>query len=351
MTCTQPASMDYHLPERDREILRILIADYIATADPVGSCAIAKKYPGHLSPATIRNVMTDLTEMGFISQPHTSAGRIPTDEGFRYYVDCLLKRRELTEGEMEVIRQKCGGDERGIGAILQRTSRMLAAVSHYMGLVVTPCAERMVFKRIEFVPLSRRRILGILVSQEGIVENRLIEISEELNYSELERIANYCNRIFLGLTFDESLEKVRRELEAVHADYDRLLKKAMVFSKQVLDDVGKAKLVVEGKEQLLEEPEFAEAEKFRKLLGLIEEKERVLHVLDRCRDGEGVRIFIGADAETDGIGGVGIVSAPYLRDGKTVGTLGVIGPKRMDYSRIVPIVDFTAKVLGDALET
>lgn len=343
--------MNLPLTERDREILHILIADYIATADPIGSRTISKKCSGHLSPATIRNVMSDLTEMGLIAQPHTSAGRVPTDAGFRYYVESLLKRRELSEGEMEAIRQKCGGDERGISAVLQRTSRMLAAVSHYVGLVVTPRAERIVFKRIEFVPLSRRRILGILVSQEGIVENRLLEVSEELSYPELERIANYCNQVFMGLTLDEALEKVRRELETERADYDRLLKKAMLFSKQVLAGVGQAELVVDGEEQLLEEPEFAEADTFRKLLEALEEKERMLHVLDRCREGEGVRIFVGADAEVRGVNGMSIVSAPYFKDGKAVGTLGVIGPMRMDYSNVVPIVDFTAKVLGDVLET
>lgn len=342
--------MDWQLPERDREILRLLIADYIATADPIGSRTISKKFAGHLSPATIRNVMADLTERGLIAQPHPSAGRVPTDAGFRYYVESLLKRRELSEGEMEAIRQRCGNDERGIGAVLQRTSRMLAAVSHYVGLVVTPRAERIVFKRIEFVPLSRRRILGILVSQEGIVENRLIEVSEELNYRELDRIANFCNRAFIGLSLDEALEKVRRELEAERADYDRLLRKAMIFSRQMLSGVGQAELVVDGEEQLLDEPEFAEAEKFRRLLDALEEKERVLHVLDRCREGDGVRIFIGADAEVEGVSGLGIVSAPYFKDGNAVGTLGVIGPVRMDYSRVVPIVDFTAKVLGDVLE-
>lgn len=339
------------LSERDREILRILIADYIATADPVGSRTIAKKYPGHLSPATIRNVMTDLTELGYIAQPHTSAGRVPTDAGFRYYVDRLFKRRELTEGEMEAIRERCSGDERGMSAILQRTSRMLAAVSHYVGLVVTPRAERMVFKRIEFIPLSRRRILGILVSQEGEVENRLLEMGEELSFAELERVANYCNQVFLGLTLDDALEKVRRELETERADYDRLLRRAMLFSKEVLEGVGGGDLVVDGEVQLLNEPEFAETEKFRQLIETLEEKQRVLHVLDRCCQGEGVCIFVGAEAQMGGVDGVGIVGAPYTKDGRTVGMLGVIGPVRMDYSRVVPIVDFTAKVLGDALES
>ncbi|HPQ81108.1 MAG TPA: heat-inducible transcriptional repressor HrcA [bacterium] len=342
--------MDIQLAERDREILRILIADYIATADPVGSRTIAKKYHGHLSAATIRNVMSDLTEMGLLAQPHTSAGRIPTGAAFRYYVDSLLKRRELSDAEMEAIRERCEGDERSVGAVLARTSRMLAAVSHYVGIVATPRAERTAFKQIEFVPLSRRRILGILVSQDGSVENRLIEVGEDLTYPELERISNYCNHAFFGLTLDEAREKVRRELETERADYDRLIKKAMVFSGEVLESVHRGDLVVDGEVQLLDAPEFAETEKFKRIVEALEEKQKVLHMLERCSEGEGVKIFLGADAEVGGVDLVGVVSAPYFKEGRMVGTLGVIGPMRMDYSRVVPIVDFTAKVLGDVLE-
>ena len=342
--------MQHELSERDREILKILISDYIATADPVGSRTIAKKFPGHLSAATIRSVMSDLTEMGFLAQPHTSAGRVPTGPAFRYYVDSMLKRRELSEGEMEAIREKCGGDERGIGAVIARTSRMLAAVSRYVGLVATPRAERMVFKRIEFMPLSRNKILGILVSQEGVVENRLIEAGDELTYPELERISNYCNQSFIGLTLDDALDKVRRELETERADYDRLLRRAMLFSRQVLEGVPEGDLIVDGEMQLLDSPEFAEVESFKRLVEALDEKQQVLHMLDRCREGDGVQIFIGSDSGAEGVGNVSLVSAPYFRDGKAVGTLGVIGPMRMDYSRVVPIVDFTAKVLGDALE-
>lgn len=343
--------MDRGLSERDREILGILIADYIATADPVGSRTIAKKHPGHLSPATIRNVMSDLTELGLLTQPHTSAGRVPTGAGFRYYVDSLFKRRELTEKEMESIREKCFGDEHGIGTVLQRASHMLASVSHYVGLVATPSSERILFKRIEFMPLSRHRLLGIFVSQDGMVENRLIEIGEDLSYAEIERIANYCNKFFIGLALDDALAKAERELESEQADYDRLLKKAMSFSKQLLEAVSASDLMVDGEMQLLDSPEFAESDKFKRVVEALEEKRKVLRLLERCREGEGVRIFIGADAEIGGLDVVSIVSAPYSKDGKVVGTLGVIGPMRMDYSRVVPIVDFTAKVLGDALET
>ncbi|MBT3181951.1 MAG: heat-inducible transcription repressor HrcA [Deltaproteobacteria bacterium] len=343
--------IQHRLNDRYGDVLDILISDYISSAGPVGSRTISKKYSGHLSPATIRNVMADLTEMGLLKQPHTSAGRVPTSAGMRYYVDSLLKNRELSGHEMEVIRERCAGDEKEIGAILGRTSRMLATVSHYAGLVVTPSAERVIFKQIQFVPLSSNRILGIFVSRDGMVQNRLLEVNENLSYADLERISNYCNSAFMGLTLDDALDKVGRELEAEYVEYDRLVKKAMIFSKEVLDHVPKADLVVDGQFQLLDLPEFSESIEFRKVVKELEEKKKILHILERCQDGEGVKIFIGMNSgDRVELDSISLVGAPYKKDGKIVGTLGVIGPMRMDYSRVVPIVDFTAKVLGDVLE-
>ncbi len=341
----------HKLNERHGDILDILISDYISSAGPVGSRTIAKKYVGHLSPATIRNVMADLTEMGLLKQPHTSAGRMPTSAGMRYYVDTLLKRRDLSEHEMGVIRERCAGDEKEINAILGRTSRMLATVSHYAGLVATPSAKRVIFKQIQFVPLSSNRVLGIFVSRDGMVQNRLIEISEGLSFADLERISNYCNSAFMGLTLDDALGKVEKELDAEYVKYDQLVKKAMIFSKEVLEHVPRADLVVDGQFQLLDLPEFSESIEFKKVVKELEEKKKILHILERCQDGEGVRIFIGMDLEDKGeLDSISLVGAPYKKDGKIVGTLGVIGPMRMDYSSVVPIVDFTAKVLGDVLE-
>ena len=228
---------------------------------------------------------------------------------------------------------------------------MLATVSHYAGLVVTPSAERVIFKQIQFVPLSSNRILGIFVSRDGMVQNRLLEVNENLSYADLERISNYCNSAFMGLTLDDALDKVGRELEAEYVEYDRLVKKAMIFSKEVLDHVPKADLVVDGQFQLLDLPEFSESIEFRKVVKELEEKKKILHILERCQDGEGVKIFIGMNSgDRVELDSISLVGAPYKKDGKIVGTLGVIGPMRMDYSRVVPIVDFTAKVLGDVLE-
>ena len=337
--------------KRHLEILGILISDYIASAQPVGSRTVAKKHHGHLSPATVRNIMADLTEMGLLKQPHISAGRVPTAHGMRVFVETLLARRELSPSEMEEITRRCSGDEHRIDAVLSRTSRMLAAVSHYAGMVLTPDAGRVKFRHMEFVSLSSRRLLGIFVSQDGTVQNRLIEVNEEFNYPDIEKINNYCNQSFSGLTLEEALEKAKRELATTRADYDRLLANAMSLSERLLDSVPAGELMVEGELQLLDEPEFAEAEKFRRVVEALDEKRTMLGLIERCREGSGVRIFIGSDARIEGIDTVGIVGAPYLKDGKVVGALGVIGPMRMDYSRVVPIVDFTSKVLSDILDT
>jgi heat-inducible transcriptional repressor len=335
---------------RHREILDLLVSDYIASAQPVGSRTIARRYHNQLSPASIRNVMADLSEMGLLSQPHISAGRVPTAAGMRYYVNTLLKRRDLTEGEMGSIVSRYQGDGGGVDKVLHRTSKILATVSCYAGLVATPTSDRIVFKQIEFVPLSRSRLLGILVTQDGMVQNRLIEIGEELTYPELERIANYCNSCFAGLTLEDAMAKVSTQLELDHADYDKLLKKAMIFSKHVLDGASEAELVVDGQAHLLDSPEFAESNQFRMLLTALEEKRKLLHLLERCREGDGVSIFIGTDTEIEGVDAAGMVVAPYFSEGRVVGAIGVIGPIRMDYSHVVPIVDFTSKVLSDVLD-
>ncbi len=338
------------LTKRHDDILDILVSDYIASAMPVGSRTISKKYAGHLSPATIRNVMADLTEQGLLQQPHTSAGRVPTVCGIRYFVNTLLKKRELSEREREAIKERCLGDEREMTHILNRTSRLLARVSNYAGLVLTPSADKVVFRQMQFVPLARGRILGILVSQDGMVQNRLIEVSEDLTYAELEKISNYCTAAFLGLSIDDAMKKVERELEAEYAQYDRLLGKAMLYSKKVLENVPRSELVLDGELHLLGMPEFADADKLSLVVEAFEEKKQILDILSRCKGAQGVSIFIGMDSADEGLSAMSLVGAPYMKHGDVVGVLGVIGPLRMDYSSVVPIVDFTAKVLSDVLE-
>jgi len=336
------------LSSRDRDVLEILIADYIASAQPVGSSAIAKRHPAHLSPATIRSIMSDLEERGYLAKPHTSAGRIPTEHALRFYVDRMLNVRDLDAHEQERIRAQYQGAEVNIEVLLRRTSKILSAISRYAGIVASPHAEQLAFKHIEFLPLSRRRLLGIFVAQNGMVQNRIIECDEEFTYPELERINNYCNRVFLGLTLSEARDKARVELADEQTRYDRMFMRAMLMSQQLLDEVPDGELLIEGEEKLLGTPAFAHIDALKHVLDAIDEKHRILELLDRSRENEGVKIFIGAESGFP-IEGMSMVTAPYHHGGKIIGTLGVIGPTRMDYSRVIPIVDFTSKLISDLI--
>lgn len=337
------------LSNRDQEILQILISDYIASAQPVGSKAIATHHSRLISPATIRNVMADLEQRGYLLQPHTSAGRIPTEKGMRYYVDCLLKVRDLDENEKEQILNRYAGVGHNIDSLLKRTSNILSAISKYAGIVASPKVQNSDFKHIEFIRLSHKRLLGIFVTQTGLVQNRIIECNEEFSYSDLDRINNYCNSAFLGLTLSEALTKAKKELGLEQIEYDKLLKKAMLMSHELLSEIPTCDVLIEGEERLLNNPEFTQVESIKKVLEALEQKQQIVQLLDRCLDSEGVKIFIGAESGITAEG-MSFVAAPYKQGNKTIGTIGVIGPTRMDYSRVIPVVDFTSKLISDLMD-
>lgn len=338
------------LSGRDREVLEILISDYIATAMPVGSKSISLKHRDRYSSATIRSILADLEAKGLLLQPHTSAGRIPTTKGVRYYVDSILKCRDLSKEEQEEIYKRYqGAADLGVEEIINRTSKVLSTISHYVGLVGTSHMDQVFFKQMQFVSLSRKRLLGIFVSREGIVQNKIIDVDEEYSYPDLEKINNYCNSVFLGLTLEDARSKVEKELESIEKDYDRLLSKALIFSKEVFSAVTGNDLVFDGESHLIDQPEFADSNQLKELLGMLEEKKQLLHLLSRCKQASGIQIFIGAEVGNKAMDSVSIVIAPFKKEGRILGTLGVIGPMRMEYSHVVPVVDFTAKLLEDIL--
>ncbi|MBI4211725.1 MAG: heat-inducible transcription repressor HrcA [Deltaproteobacteria bacterium] len=331
--------MPIELSERYREILGMLVADYIASASPVGSRTLSKHHPLQLSPATIRNVMSDLTEMGFLEQPHTSAGRIPTLQGLRYYTDSLLEVHDLSVQEQAMIREKVGASDGGLQHFLQRTTVVLSTISHYVGIVLTPGSDDIIFKHVEFLRLSSGRLLGIFVSDSGLEQNRIIDVRDDFNMAELEKINHFCNRIFTGLTLAEAREKIAAELEIERAEYDRLMKHAFVFSEKLFSAVPERDVMIEGKTQLME------------MMNMLEEKQRLAKLLDRCKEAEGVKIFIGTDTRAEkGVAETSLITAPYRKGRSVIGTLGVIGPTRMNYAHVVSVVDFTAKLVSDYLE-
>jgi heat-inducible transcriptional repressor len=341
--------MQEHLSERSRQILEAIVEDYIVTAEPIGSRTITRRHGLSLSPATVRNVMADLEEMGFLVSPHTSAGRVPTDKAYRFYVDSLVGVNRIAREEREEIRKSCSLTGRDVGEVLKETSKMLSSVSHYMGIVMGPRFTANVFRQMEFVKLSGKKILAILVSQSGSVQNKIIETDEELNVADLTRMANYLNDILKGLTIAQVKKRILEEMHEEKIKYDALLARALELSRQTLEGTD-AEVFIEGQANILEQPEFADVTKMKEIIRAFEEKGQLLALLERCMAAEGVQIFIGSESHLNRMSGMSLVTATYVTGKDTLGILGVIGPTRMGYAKIIPIVDYTAKQVSRLLE-
>jgi heat-inducible transcriptional repressor len=329
---------------RSRQILEAIIEDYISTAEPIGSSAIRSRHALSLSAATIRNVMADLEEMGYLASPHTSAGRVPTDKAYRFYVDSLLAVKAVDRGEREEIRRRCSVSGRDVDGVFREISQMLSSVSHYMGMVAAPRFNANVFRQMEFVRLGSRRILAILVSQSGTVQNRIIELDHEIQSEELVRMANYLNVMLQGLTISQVKGRILKEMESDKIQYDTLIAEALQLSRQAFDDSGTG-LFIEGQANIFELPEFADAQKMKDIFRAMEQKSQLLDLLDSCLKAPGVNIFIGSESHLNNMSGMSLITSTYVSGKNTLGVLGVIGPTRMGYGKVIPIVDYTAKML------
>jgi heat-inducible transcriptional repressor len=342
-------TMGEELNERGRRILEAIIEDYIDSAEPVGSRTVTRRHQIGLSPATVRNVMADLEEMGYICAPHTSAGRIPTEKGYRFYVDSLLQVRQLSLEDKNRIEQQYHLRGRRMEEMLREAGKVLSAISHYAGVVMAPRFISTVFHHIEFVRLSPGRILVVLVTQTGIVQNRIIEVNEALSPSELEQMSNYLNRTLTGLSFPEVKARILQEMAQEKALYDKLLQKALLLSREALRDPEVGEVFITGAANILEQPEFADLERMKRLFRAFEQKGVLIDLLDKSQQAEGVQIFIGSENEYSEIEGCSLITSTYSSRG-TIGTLGVIGPSRMPYSLVIPIVDYTARLVSRILE-
>jgi heat-inducible transcriptional repressor len=341
------------LGERDRQILTAVVTDYIASAEPVGSRTISRKYALNLSPASVRNVMADLEEAGYLAQPHTSAGRIPTDKGFRFYVDSL-ELRPLARPEQERIRSRFHLSHGDASEILRETSRVLSAFSSLAGLVVAPRLDATRFRHIEFVKLRGRDILVVLVSETGAVYNRLVQSDEELTQDRLHEMANYLNGVLGGLTLNQARARLVEEMAADKAAYDRLLAEAQALAQRALEGVetsAEADVYIEGKLSIVEQPEFATVEKMKALFKAFEEKSLLIRLIDKSTQAKGLHVLIGHESEADEIAGCSLILSHYTVGDQVVGTVGVIGPTRMHYSKVIPVVDYTARLVSRFLES
>jgi len=341
--------MAEQLSDRGKRILEAVIEDYIATAEPVGSRTITRSHALSLSPATVRSVMSELEEMGFLVSPHTSSGRIPTDKAYRLYVNSILEVKHIARDNREEIQRRCRLAGKDMGEVLKETSRLLSSTSSYMGVVMAPRFAANVFRQMEFVKLSSRRILAILISQNGTVQNRLIQVEEEIHQEDLVRMANYLNELLQGLTIAQVRERLLTEMQSEKVRYDTLMAQALALSEETLgtDD---RELFLEGQANILEQPEFADAGRMREIFRAFEKKGLILDLLDRSMKADGVQIFIGAESHLLRMEGMSLITSTYMTGKDTVGVLGVIGPTRMGYGRVIPIVDYTAKLISRLLE-
>ncbi len=338
------------LSERGRQILEAVIEEHIASAQPVGSKSLTRIQGISLSPASVRNVMAELEELGYLRSPHTSAGRVPTEKAYRYYVDSLLRICSLDHSSRDRIEQHYHRRGLQMAELLREASRALSAVAHYTGLVMVPRLQSTVFRRIEFVRLSSRQVLTVFITQSGMIQNRLIETGEEYSASELEQITNYLNQTMHGLSIQEARALILAEMAQEKALYDRLLQRAFRLSEEALGELGDGEVLIEGTSHLLDQPEFSDLERMKRVFRAFEQKSLLLNLLDRGLQAKGVQVIIGGETEYPELAGCSLITANYAGRQGALGALGVIGPSRMPYATLIPIVDYTAGMLSRLLD-
>jgi heat-inducible transcriptional repressor len=336
------------ISERAQHMLRVLIDRYIREGQPVGSRTLAREAGLELSSATIRNVMSDLEELGFIRAPHTSAGRVPTVQGYRFFVDTLLKVQPLDFSSVERMRLEFAV-ERSPKDLIESASELLSGITHLAGVVTLPKHEHALFRRVEFLPLTEKRVLAILVTSEGEVQNRIITTDRQCSASELQQASNYLNELFAGKDLAAVRSTLLDEMHEARSTMNRIMVTAIQMADQVLEEKQSEDYIMAGQTNLMEFRELCDIETLRNLFDAFNQKREILHLLDQCVHGDGIQIFIGDESGYQTLDECSMVTAPYQVDGEVVGVLGVIGPTRMAYERVIPIVDATARLLGAAL--
>jgi heat-inducible transcriptional repressor len=336
------------LDERKKQILKVVTDDYIASAEPVGSRTIARRYDLGLSPATIRNEMSDLEEGGYLEQPHTSAGRVPSERGYRYYVDALMGLRKLTDTEVELIYRELEQYQQEIESLIHQTSKVLAQLTKYPSLVLAPQLETAVCRHIQLVKLSGTTVLVVIVADTGSVENKVIELQTEISTEELDRLSVLLNEKLRGVCLADLRLNLLNDISSELVFQNQFFNNALRLLIHSMVQKPAERVYIDGATKILEQPEFADIQKFKPLMNLLEEEDRLYKLLSQGPTRK-PKIKIGHENEDNGVLDCSVVTASYEIAGRAVGVIGVLGPTRMEYGKVLPIVEYTANVLSELL--
>ncbi len=337
------------LKDRARHLLKVLVEEYIRAGHPVSSKRLAEVSGLNVSPATIRNIMAELEAQGYIRAPHTSAGRVPTLKGYRLFVHRLVTVQPLQESLVARLREELIGAEPQ--ELLDRAGQLLSQITHLTGLVTLPRREHLALRHVEFLPLSDSRVLAILVLNEQEVQNRIFQTRRAYTADELQRAANFINARFAGVPLEQLRVRLLEELERSRAELGALIDDLARVSQRLFTPVESEGLRVSGQANLLEFRDLTEdIDRLKRLFASLNEQHEMLEVLDRCLDAEGVQVFVGAEAGCEALADVSLITSSYRVDDEVVGVLGVIGPTRIPYDEVIPVVDITARLVSAALE-
>ena len=339
------------LSTRRHALLLATVQEFIATAEPVGSQQVAAHYPLGVRSAMVRSLMAELEESGFLTQPHVSAGRVPTDKAFRYYVDHLLVSSRIAFEDRAQIELHYSGRSRGLEDVMRDTPKLLALLTGQAALVLAPRLEAMTIERVSFVRLRERQVLGMFVATADRVENRLVETDRDFKQDELDRMARYLNESLAGRTLDEARRWIERQLKEQRAAYDQFRREALALGGGAIGEKGdRTEVYVEGRVKALDQPEFADPERVRELLRALDDKSALLALLERSIQQNGLMVSIGSENYDPRLACLSIIAASYATGSPSAGSLAIVGPVRMDYDRVIPLVGYTAKTLTRLLE-
>ncbi len=346
-------SAELPLSERAQHILKVLVEHHIRDGKPVGSTTLSRDSGLKVSSATVRNTMSDLEELGLIQSPHTSAGRVPTQKGYRLFVDSLVSVQPLRRLEVTQIRKEIGSLEKNTREVITSASSLLSQITSMASVVMVPRKGRVILRHLEFVPLSEKRVLAILVTNLDEVQNRIVHTERTFSESELRQAANWFNHRFEGEDLTQVRKRLVTELERSRGEMDEAMQQIVQMAQQVVTggEQSEEQVMVSGRSRLMEYDEFSQMERLRRLFNAFSEKRDMIHLLDQCMEADGVQVFIGEESGYQFFDECSVVTSPYKSGDEVVGVLGVVGPTRMAYERVIPVVDMTAKILSSALNS